>query len=77
MIDKYSQLMHNSDMQNDFLSILEFAKELNVHPNTIYKAVKSGRLHGFRISEGKKAAWRIPRTEITRLATDDFRRLNT
>ena len=64
-------------MNTDFLSIYELAETLKVHPNTIYKAVRSGRIHAFRVSEGKKAAWRIPKTEITRLATDEFRRLNT
>ncbi len=64
-------------MSKDFLSVSELAQELNVHPNTIYKAVKSGRIHGFRTSDGKKASWRIPRTEITRLATLDFKLLET
>lgn len=64
-------------MSKDFLTVYEFADELNLHYNTIYKAVRSGRIHAFRVSEGKKAAWRIPRTEITRLATLDFKLLET
>ena len=64
-------------MSTDFLSINELADELNVHPNTIYKAVRCGRIHAFRVSQGTKAAWRIPRTEITRLATLEFKLLET
>jgi excisionase family DNA binding protein len=64
-------------MQKDFLSVLELAYELNVHPNTIYKAVRSGRIHAFRITDSSKSAWRIPRTEITRLATLEFKLLET
>jgi excisionase family DNA binding protein len=62
-------------MNKDFLSVLELAAELNVHPNTIYKAVKEGRINAFKVTGGKKSSLRIPRTEITRLATDDFRRM--
>ncbi len=62
-------------MSKDFLSVYELAEELNVHPNTIYKAVRSGRIHAFRITNGSKSPWRIPRTEITRLATLEFKLL--
>ncbi len=60
-------------MNKDFLSVLEFAKELQVHPNTIYKAIRKGRINAFRVSGGDKGAWRIPRAEITRIATLDFK----
>lgn len=64
-------------MSNDFLSVLELAAELNVHPNTIYKAVKEGRINAFKVTGGKRSSLRIPRTEITRLATLDFKLLET
>lgn len=64
-------------MDKEFLSVLEFANLLDLHPNTIYKAIQSGRINAFRLTGTKKSAWRIPRTEITRLATLDFKLLET
>lgn len=77
LIDIHSQFMHSVNMNKEFLSVVEFAKLLGLHPNTIYKAIQSERINAFRLTGTKKSSWRIPRTEITRLATDDFRRLNT
>lgn len=54
--------------QEDFLSIKEFAIVINVHPNTVRRSIKSGRLNAFRIGAGIKAIYRIPRSEINRLA---------
>jgi excisionase family DNA binding protein len=52
----------------DFLSIKEFALLIKVHVNTVRRAIKKGRLSAFRIGTGSKAGYRIPRTEINRLA---------
>ena len=55
-----------------FYSIKEFAIVLAVHPNTIRKAIKNGRIFGFRVDSGSKASYRIPHTEINRLATKEY-----
>lgn len=60
------------DTQNDFLSIKEFAAKLKVHPNTIRRAIKSGRINGFRVGGGKKSSYRIPASEIGRIALFDL-----
>ncbi len=55
-------------MNEDFLSIKSFAELVHMHYNTIYKLVKSGRIQGFRLSASKKGSFRIPRSEVNRIA---------
>lgn len=59
-------------MENDFLSIKEFASKLRVHPNTIRRAIKNGRINALRLSSTKKSTYRIARTEIDRIALFDM-----
>ena len=54
-----------------FLTIIEFAELVNAHPNTIRRAIKSGRIAAFRIGSGKKSAFRIDRSEVRRMAEFD------
>ena len=58
-----------------YLSISDFAKKLNVHHNTIRRAIKKGRIRAFRVSDEKKAAFRIPVSEIDRLALFDMKEM--
>jgi len=57
----------------EYLTIKEFAGILRVHPNTIRSSLKKGRLQSIRIGEGKKAGYRIPRSEISRIALFDLK----
>ena len=41
------------------LTVDEVAKILQVHPNTLYNAIKSKRLKSFRVGEGRGAVHRI------------------
>lgn len=45
------------------LSVKEVAKELNVHPNTIFKKLQSGQIKGVKIGY----VWRINESEIKRI----------
>ena len=60
---------------NDFLSIKEFAQKLGVHPNTIRRAIKSGRISAFRIGSGEKSIYRISSNEINRLSLIDLEKI--
>jgi excisionase family DNA binding protein len=59
----------------DILTVDEFAEILKVHPNTVRYQIKTGRIQAFRASEGKKAPYRIFRSEIERMAAFDAREM--
>lgn len=52
----------------DFLSIKEFACKMRLHPNTVRRSIKKGKLNALRVGVGKTAIYRIPASEMNRLA---------
>lgn len=60
--------------EKSFYSIPEFAKKLGVHAQTVRKAVKNGRIQGFRVGDGQ-SRFRIPASEIQRLAMFDLKKM--
>lgn len=58
--------------EREFLSIKEFAQLIGVHPNTVRNAIFSGRIYAFRVGSGGKSPFRIPRTEVQKMAFYDF-----
>ncbi|WP_333648960.1 helix-turn-helix domain-containing protein [Candidatus Binatus sp.] len=44
----------------DILTILELSAHLRVHPTTIYRLLREGRIPGFRVG----SAWRFSRRAI-------------
>jgi len=48
--------------QEDFFTIKELSEHLRVHPTTIYRLLREGRLPGFRVG----SLWRFNRVEIER-----------
>jgi excisionase family DNA binding protein len=44
----------------DILTIAELSAHLRVHPTTIYRLLREGRIPGFRVG----SAWRFSRTAI-------------
>ncbi len=59
----------------EFYSVKEFASHIRVHTNTIYRAIKLGRLHAFRINQGKRCVIRIAASEIQRLSEKDMQKI--
>ena len=55
-----------------FFSIIELARKLKVHPNTIRRAIKSNRIVALRIGKSKNSSYRIPASEIHRIAQIDL-----
>ncbi len=60
------------DYSSAFYSIKEFAQKLGVHPNTIRRSIKNGRINAFKIGAGKKSIYRISHSEINRVALFDL-----
>lgn len=54
-------------MNKEYLSVDQFAEIMKIHPRTVYRAIKSGRVKAFRVGYGKKATWRISSYEIERM----------
>lgn len=59
-------------MSNDFLTIIEFAAKLNLHPNTIRRMIKINRINAFRTGKGKNSCFRIHVSEINRIIQFDL-----
>lgn len=58
--------------QSSFLSIKEFAAELGVHHMTVRRCIARGRITAIQVSGVKKSIYRIPRSELQRLAVKDL-----
>jgi excisionase family DNA binding protein len=52
----------------EVLTVAEVARRLRVHPVTLRKWLRAGKVRGVRLG-GTKTGWRIPSSEVTRLLT--------
>lgn len=53
-------------------TIKEFAMKLKVHPNTVRRAIKSGKISAINLGDGINKIYRIPYDEIGRMAKFDL-----
>lgn len=59
-------------MIKDFYTIKEFAEKLGFCEKTIRICIKTGRLNAFKIGGKARSQYRIPHTEIERIAIMEF-----
>jgi len=59
----------------DFMTIKEFAVLIRVHPNTVRRSIRKGRISAFRIGEGDRSGFRIARSEANRLSVVDLEKI--
>ncbi len=62
-------------MEQRFLTIKELASILKCDRTTIGRALRSGKIQGFKIGSGVKSSWRILETEISRMQEFDLQQL--
>jgi len=55
-------------IEKNYYTVKEIADELRVHPNTVYRSIKSGRISAVKVGGGRFPSFRIPRDELQRLA---------
>jgi excisionase family DNA binding protein len=60
---------------SEFFTVKEMAGRLEVHINTVYRAIKYGRIHAFRVGSGQKGSLRIYKSEVERMAAFDLTNL--
>lgn len=58
--------------EKEFYTVPEFSQKLRVHPQTIRKAIKKGRIQAMRTGVGNRTAYRIPANEVSRLCEMDM-----
>lgn len=51
----------------NFLTIDEFAERIKLHPATIRRAIKEGKIYASRPSGGLRAPYRIAESELERI----------
>ncbi len=63
------------ELNEEFLTVKEYAKLLGIHPNTVRRSIKTGRLSAFKVGSGKRSNYRISRSEINRMAFADLEKV--
>jgi excisionase family DNA binding protein len=51
----------------NFLTVLEFAKRMKMHPSTVRRAIRNGMIFATKTSVGKKPHYRISESELERI----------
>ena len=65
---EYHKPLKYKDLNDELLSVKEFALKLNIHPNTVRRAIKNGHINAFRVGIGSRSSFRIAKSEIYRMA---------
>lgn len=55
------------DINIVFLTVDEFAERIRMHPNSVRKSIREGKIFATRPSTGKRSPYRIAESELERL----------
>jgi len=64
--------MKDKELEKHFYTVQEFSDLLRIHRNTVLKSIKDGRILAFRVGNGIRSSFRIPYSEIDRMALFDL-----
>lgn len=56
--------------EEEYLTMAQFAKLFQVHPDTVGKWMRDGKVHSIKLGH---RIIRIPRSEVRRMAEDNYR----
>lgn len=59
----------------EYLTVEEFAKKLKMHPGTIRRCIKEGKIYATRLSDGIRSPYRINTTELERLHVKSMQKI--
>lgn len=62
-------------MEEAFFTIKEFSEKLKIHPSTVRRAIKKGRIQAIKAGSGNRPLYRIPCSEIDRIALFDLKEM--
>lgn len=54
-------------MSIKFLTVEEFAERIKMHPGSVRRSIKQGKIYAMRPSMGKRGPYRIAESELERL----------
>ena len=54
-------------MEMNFLTVEEFAKRIKMHPGSVRRSIRQGKIFAMRPSTGKRGPFRIAESELERL----------
>lgn len=60
-------MLYSHSMNENILTLNEFAKKIKATRLTVMKMIKSGKIIAFRLSSAPKSPYRIKESEIERL----------
>ena len=55
-----------------FYTINEFANKLRISTRTVYRMIDNGRINAFRLGLAENSSFRVPASEIQRLAEMEY-----
>jgi len=51
----------------NFLTVEEFAAKVKLHPTTVRKAIRHGKIYAAKVGIGVRTRYRIPESELERI----------
>lgn len=63
-------LQEGEVMSINFLTVEEFAERIKMHPGSVRRSIREGKIFAARPSMGKRGPFRIADTELERLQLD-------